>query len=722
MKRAQWNHVMAWTTVFAVFGTARVWAGTNAWTSIGPQGGEIEALSVDPHNPRTLYAATRYGGAFKSLDEGASWMKSGVPNKPLVFDPQDPDTIYAIDSAPWDDGVFKSTDGGKTWNPANSGLPAHVQAVALAIDPLKPSTLYMGTSEGIFKSTDGGNNWSGANSGLPLYNPFPGEPGTPRPPVVGSLVIDPQDPSTLYAVAEGNTTFSGTGLIVHAAGGLVKSTDGGGSWNTLDLGLPQSYTISAVLAIDPQNPSTLYVGSVYGIFKSTDGGAGWSPVNSGLPPFATGLPPFPIGSPYFLGVSIDPQRPDTVYARINIFPDTRVFKTTNGGASWSDAGSGLPDGTFVSSLQIDPQIMTTLYAGTDAGVFKSKDGGTSWAAINSGPTATLITDVAIDPRNSSTLYAAVTGDRLVKTTDGGTNWSPASSGLAWVGSPLTIDPQKTSTVFVPGCADAGRAVGSCGVFKSADGGASWSLSWKEGDSYSAWTTTIAINPQDSNTIYVTTQKYECTQETLRKSVDGGLTWTDSLFKDLGVPATCVVALVIDPQTPANLYAAFRYGGVFKSTNAGATWKAANSGLKAANCCLSPWPEDSPSYVALAIDPGSPGTVYTVSSSGVFKTSDGGMSWKPASSGLPDWSSKFGEFCCFYARLVVDPQNSARVYLGISVDTVDNVFQSRDAGVSWKDSGASSWFGGLAISSQGPSTVYAGSPGHGVFAMTFPPEP
>jgi hypothetical protein len=98
MKRADWNQVVAWAAMFTILGTGRLRAGTNAWTSIGPQGGEIRALSVDPHNPRALYAATAYGGAFKSLDGGASWVKSDGPNRPLVFDPQDPDTIYSIDS------------------------------------------------------------------------------------------------------------------------------------------------------------------------------------------------------------------------------------------------------------------------------------------------------------------------------------------------------------------------------------------------------------------------------------------------------------------------------------------------------------------------------------------------------------------------------------------------------------------------------------------------
>ena len=206
-------------------------------------------------------------------------------------------------------------------------------------------------------------------------------------------------------------------------------------------------------------------------------------------------------------------------------------------------------------------------------------------------------------------------------------------------------------------------------------------------------------------------------ETLDKSVDGGMNWSHSLFKRMGVFPGCVLELVVDPQNSGHLYAAFLYGGVFKSTDAGATWNAANSGLIPGNAVA------VYNAVALAIDPVSPSTVYTVSSSGVFKSNDGGMSWNPASSGLPDWSREL-EYPGFLPRLAVDPQNSARVYLGISVDGVDHVFQSSDGGASWSDSlvgSGSNWIFGLAIRSQGPGTVYAGT-NQGLFAMTFPPEP
>jgi photosystem II stability/assembly factor-like uncharacterized protein len=540
-----------------------------------------------------------------------------------------------------------------------------------------------------------------------------------------SVVVDPKNPSTVYAASSGLASYTGTVLTINARGGLFKSTDGGGSWNPAGSGLPESLQLGGriMLAIDPQSSGALYAATDYGIFKSTDGAAGWTPVNSGLPPFETGTASN--GANYFHAdsVAIDPRHPDTVYAAIADPSGSRVFTTKDGGVSWSDASSGLPGGLFVRSLQIEPQIpnrhggeprrLATLYAGTTAGVFQSTDGGTRWAAANSGLTATWISDVAVDPRNASTLFA-VTSIGLVKTADGGANWIPANSGLTGGGGfPLAIDPQNTSTLFAPGC----TVPATCGLVKSTDGGTSWSLSWTAQDPMSNWITALAIDPRNSNMVYAATQGFdECGKETLHKSVDGGKTWSDSLFQNMGVSAGCVLELAVDPQNSDHLYAAFQDGGVFKSTDAGATWKEANSGLSPSGVSYG-----RPYYsaVALAIDPDSPGTVYTISSLGVFKSSDGGMSWNPANSGLPDWSREVGD-CCFRPRLAVDPQNSARVYLGIAIDGAGKVFQSSDGGASWIDSGLAVspggwWFGGLAISSKG--TVYAGSRGQGAFAFS-----
>ena len=210
-----------------------------------------------------------------------------------------------------------------------------------------PPTLYVGTYPGIFeysggglyKSTNGGLSWSAASNGLPS------DQG------VCSLVIDPATPSILYA-----GTFSG---------GVFKSTDGGGSWAAVNNGQP--YRSVSSLAIDPATPATLYTSVFYsykggsgsgGVFKSTDGGGSWQAVNNGLP-----------ADPWVSNLVIDPTTPTTLYAGIyipGIYASLEVYKSTNGGGSWSTFNAGLAN-TAAGRLVIDPKMPSKLYAGTDGG-------------------------------------------------------------------------------------------------------------------------------------------------------------------------------------------------------------------------------------------------------------------------------------------------------------------------------------------------------------------
>ncbi|MBI2323034.1 MAG: hypothetical protein HYU88_13315 [Chloroflexi bacterium] len=153
------------------------------------------------------------------------------------------------------------------------------------------------------------------------------------------------------------------------------------------------------LAIDPLTPTTLYAGTWgAGMFKSTNGGASWSAVNTGY-----------LNTGYIAALAIDPTMPTTLYA------GTRwgeVFKSTDGGASWNPTGliyTGLPE-AYILALATNPTTPTTLYAGTfGAGVFKSTNGGASWSAINTGLTNTYIFALAIDPHTLTTLYAGTNG-------------------------------------------------------------------------------------------------------------------------------------------------------------------------------------------------------------------------------------------------------------------------------------------------------------------------
>jgi len=179
-------------------------ARTDVWTSHGPGVPTIYALAIDPESPATLYAGTSTG-VFKSTDGATTWQPAttGMPEyiyvNALAIDPTRAATLYAgTDSGGFgtDAGVFKSTDGATTWQPATTGMPEYTYVKALAIDPTRAATLYAGTDSGVFKSRDGATTWQALNTGLPDYGR------------VGALAIHPATPTTLYAGTDGVGVFS----------------------------------------------------------------------------------------------------------------------------------------------------------------------------------------------------------------------------------------------------------------------------------------------------------------------------------------------------------------------------------------------------------------------------------------------------------------------------------------------------------------------------------
>ena len=142
-------------------------AGTNVWTSIGPGGGIVFTLAIDPATPATLYAGIGRGGLFKSTDGGGNWSVANIGlTTPDILTcsrliPKTPAALYAGTSA----GVFKSTNGGGNWSTVNTGLTV-TDIYTLAVDPKAPATVYAGAAAGVFKSTNGGGDWSAANAGV----------------------------------------------------------------------------------------------------------------------------------------------------------------------------------------------------------------------------------------------------------------------------------------------------------------------------------------------------------------------------------------------------------------------------------------------------------------------------------------------------------------------------------------------------------------------------
>jgi len=319
-------------------------------------------------------------------------------------------------------------------------------------------------------------------------------------------------------------------------------------------------------------------------------------------------------------LAIDPQTPTTVYAGTY---GGGVFKTTDGGTSWSPTGLA---NVIVSAMAINPQSPTILYVATKSGgVLKSMDGGVKWNPTGLG---IAVSALVIDPLTADTLYAGDVGGGVHKSTDGGVNWNVISQG--WQGGPcnpcggvltLAIDPLIPATFF--GGADEFFLYDEYGellniipsvVLKSTDGGTSWAVpayfyTWYE--SVQSLAVERRTDPQIPATLYAGTS--------LRvfKSTDGGATWSATGLTGVGG----VLALAINPLTPSTVYAGTSGGGVFESTDRGASWNA--TGLT------------SVGVLGLAIDPSTPTTLYAgTDPSGVYKSTNGGANWNPT--GVITW--------------------------------------------------------------------------------------
>jgi photosystem II stability/assembly factor-like uncharacterized protein len=311
---------------------------------------------------------------------GDTWVPIGPPGASyvgaLAIEPLTPTTIYA--SSTPDHTIFKSTDSGSSWT-ALTPLPVG-GITELAIDPHTPTTLYVGWLNGfsgvLFKSTDGGASWSPTGAGHGAGN-------------ASALVINPRNPATVYFAQGADPPY---------LSGVFKTTDGGLTWTTATVGLPDPAFV-VTMAIDPQAPDTLYaaMGAGHGVYKTTDGGVSWA---------AAGLAA-PIASVNSLVVA--PGTPATVYAAVptSVERFSTVYKSTDGGTTWTPFQNTSPD--LITTLAVDPQDPTTLYAGTFSGVFKTGDGGASWIALNEGLPPYIVTALAFDGLTPTTLYAGTSG-------------------------------------------------------------------------------------------------------------------------------------------------------------------------------------------------------------------------------------------------------------------------------------------------------------------------
>ncbi len=358
------------------------------WRNVGPyRGGRTRAICGVPSQPNVFYMAPVNGGVFKSIDYGRTWQP--------IFDDQPTASVGAVAVAPSNpnviyvgsgeglhrpdlsvgDGIYKSTDAGKTWT--HLGLREGQQIAQLAVDPKNPDRVFVAVAghpygpneeRGIYRSLDSGKTFEKV-----LY----------RNENVGAsdVQIDPSNPQVVYAALwesrEGpweNGVFNGDG------GGIFKSTDGGKTWRQLTKGLPGNI-VQANLAIAPSAPKTLFAAvrtkTIAKLYRSDDSGETWTgTTDDPRPGLGIGGGDLPV-------VRFDPKNPQIVYSASIV-----CWKSTDGGKTW-EGWRGAPGGDDYQNVWINPNNPDIILLGSDQGAIVTVNGGKSWSSWYNQPTAQL---------------------------------------------------------------------------------------------------------------------------------------------------------------------------------------------------------------------------------------------------------------------------------------------------------------------------------------------
>jgi photosystem II stability/assembly factor-like uncharacterized protein len=703
--------------------------GTGSWASIST-GLPSQRINSVIFNNGNLFAAISGtgGGLFASTNGGTSWSQvsssTGLNDTFVTSLAKIGTTLFASTNT----GVFVSTNNGTTWTVSRAGMPTNGTQILASSGP----NLFAGTyfSGGVYLSTDNGANWVERNNGLtslPVNN-VTAVGNTIWGSALSKGVFVSSDEGASWSTSNnGITGFSNVALyqrcfIVSGSNyfiggwGVFRSANNGASWTDVNSSWTKPYVNSFAV-----NGSNLFAGTQSGVFLSTNDGTNWTAVNTGLT------------NTFVRSLAISGS---------NLFAGTNggVFLSTNNGSSWTAVNTGLSNTTYVYSLLASG---SNLFAGTDNGAFISTDNGTSWKAVNTGlPDYTTVLALA---KNGSNLYAG-TYDGVFLSTNNGESWTDLgfSSGsvnsITFTGtnlyagtgnsgvwsrplSDLVVPPTISS--FAPGSGTAGTAVTISGNnFDLTPANNSVTINGVAATVTASTGTTLTVTvPTGATTgkIAVTVNGQTTTSTTDFTFITLPGQWVE---KNNGLYGGAVNELVANGS---NLYAGTG-GGVFLSTNNGASWTPMSSGLI------------NPYVNALAV---SGGNLYAgTSGGGVFLSTNNGGSWTAVNTGLTNttvWSlavsgsnlyagtSGGGVFLSTnnggsWTAVNTGLTNTTVWSLAVSgsnlyAGTSGGVFLSTDNGVSWAtvNSGLSNTLvNALAVSG---SNLYAGTGGGGVFLST-----
>lgn len=662
---------------------------------IGPaiMGGRIDDFAVVESNPNIVYVGTATGGIWKTTNGGISWEpqfdKQSVSTiGDLALAPSDPSILWAGTGEPnnrqsssWGDGIYKSTDAGKTW--AKMGLEETRHIGRVVIHPTNPNTVYVAAlghlwgpnhDRGVYKTSDGGKTWTQS-----LYiNDDTG---------VSDIAMDPDSPETLYAAAyeRRRTPYGFNGGGTHGA--IYKTTDGGATWRKLTKGLPYESggDVGRIgLDIYRRNPNIVYAEIQHakgGIFRSEDKGETWTKMS--------GTNPRPS---YYSQIRIDPNND----LRIWVLGAPMSF-SEDGGKTFTTRRVSKIHGDF-HAMWINPANSNHMIVGSDGGIYWSYDSGRTWDFVNTiplgqfyeigldmqkpyhvcgglqdnaswcGPSQTLGPDgptnddwvrivrgdgfyAQIDPTDSNTVYSESQDGHLLrrnmKTLEARSIMPYAREGEApyrfqW-NSPIVISGFDHNTIYY----------GGNFVFKSTNRGDSWTklggdlttgvernklaimgkvpdkdtLSRADGVQHYPTITSISESPVSGKVLWAGTD-----DGNLQVTRDGGQTWKNVVARVPGVPkGTYVSRVVASRGAEGTAYAAFDghraddYNVyVFMTSDYGETWRSISNGI----------PKNAGSVHVIREHPKNQNLLFVGTEFGLFASWDRGATWWPFKQNLP----------------------------------------------------------------------------------------
>ena len=654
-----------------------------SFRSVGPfRGGRVTAVTGVPGKPLTFYFGGTGGGVFRTVDGGQSWepisdkfFRTGSVGAIAVAD-SDPNVIWVgmgeaciRGNTSHGDGVWKSTDAGKSWK--NVGLSDTQQISAVVVHPKNPDLVYVAAlghtwgpnaERGVFRSTDGGKSWKKV-----LF--------VDEKTGASDLAMDPSNPRILFA---GFWQVSRKPWALESGGpgsGLWKSTDGGETWKKLAGGLPEGTVGKICVSVSPARPERVFAmveAEKGGLWRSDDGGEKWTRVNDENKLRQRAW--------YYSHVHADPKSADTVYV-LNV----QFQKSVDGGKTFTAVR--VPHGDN-HDLWIDPNDPNRMVEGNDGGAAVTFDGGRSWSSVLNQPTAQFYR-VVTDARVPYRIYGAQQDNSTVSIASrtrgfgiGLTDWYDVGGcESGWI-APNPRDPD----VVYAGCYG-----GSISRYDHRTGEAREVVAWpqlavgqaaKDLKYRFQWNAPILISPHDPKVLYHAAQK-------LLKSTDEGQTWTEispdltrndatkqgksggPITKDdTGVEVYDTIFTVVESPHEA--------GTIWAGTDDGLVWVTRDGGANWSNVT----PKGLPEWIqinALEVSPHDKGTAYVAATMYkhddyrpyLYRTGDHGKSWTKIVDGIPAGA---------FTRVVrEDPVRRGLLFAG----TETGLYLSFDDGATWQ---------------------------------------